>query len=116
MKHEVFKPASQEISATPALNRGPPATASPLAYTASDTKSLSEWTSAVCIRIGYGPIERVESAEEALSYLDHRWPRVDGQCRELALRTCIMAVGDSAISQEARDAFIAAATEARMLA
>jgi len=116
MKHEVFKPASEEISATPTLGWRPSATASPVANMASDTDLLSEWTSAVCIRIGYGPIERVESAEEALNYLDHRWPRVDGPCWELARRKCIMAVSDSAISQEARDAFIAAAAEARMLA
>jgi len=104
MTDEVFKSESQEISATPALHQRPSVASIPTKTTATQTQSQTEWILAVYIRIGHGPIERVESAEEALSYLDHRWPRVDGPYWGLAYIKCVSAATDSSKSQEARKA------------
>lgn len=74
------------------------------------------WAVPVYVRIGHGLRERVGSAEAALDYLNHRWPERQSPEYRAAKRTCLMALSNQASEQAARQAFVEAAAQAKMLA
>lgn len=85
--------------------------------TISATQATSvQWRVPVAIRIGYGPSEFVRGPAQACEYLAHRWPFVDGIYHDLAERRCKAAMLSKANAEEARNLFISAAAEARVLA
>ena len=73
------------------------------------------WLSPVRVRIGYGFPETIGSPSEALGYLQYRWPAVDGDhCRQ-AKMLCAHAVQNPGLTDVAREAFLRACVEAKML-
>ncbi len=73
------------------------------------------WISAVRVRIGYGFPELVRGPREALGYLKFRWPAVDGNDCRAAKQACADALLDLVSPDAAREAFIKACVEAKML-
>jgi len=57
----------------------------------------------------------IESAREAAALLLGRWPENRGEAYSAALRSCTEVLNGRAFAIEARDAFIEAAKEARVL-
>ncbi|WP_342354145.1 DUF982 domain-containing protein [Rhizobium grahamii] len=76
----------------------------------------AKWTSPVAIRIGKRSPEFIHGPDEAIDYLEHRWPQHEGAQYEAARRRCIEAVNNLRHPEIAREAFIAAAAEAKVLA
>lgn len=81
-----------------------------------DLPYLVTWRAPVRIRAGAGLAESVRGPEEALHCLTYRWPAAEGSCFDTARRKCVLALQKRAACEEARDVFISAAIEARMLA
>jgi Protein of unknown function (DUF982) len=77
---------------------------------------LCIWDVPVHVRIGSGMTETIDGPEEALNYLMTRWPAERGPHYERANVSCDAAVHRYGSLGEAREAFIAAAIEARVLA
>lgn len=75
-----------------------------------------EWVAPVYVRIGYGASESVKGPDEAFHYLMQRWPIDRGTKYDMACIVVANAVEKRASAEEAREAFIAAAIEARVLA
>lgn len=74
------------------------------------------WQTPVYVRIGYGSSESLHGPNEALVYLANRWPAKRGPYYENAKFACVIAVEQNGSSEIAREAFIAAAIEANILA
>ncbi|CUX66780.1 conserved hypothetical protein [Agrobacterium tumefaciens str. Kerr 14] len=74
------------------------------------------WRTPVYVRIGHGASEAINDAHEALHYLNVRWPTERGKKYTLACVTCANAVERRESAEVAREAFIAAAIEALILA
>ena len=74
-----------------------------------------EWRKPVMVRIGYGPTETIRGPSEAFEYLNSRWPIVEGIYHDLAEQKCRAAMERKAFAEEARDIFVSAAIEARVL-
>jgi hypothetical protein len=74
------------------------------------------WTVPVRVRVGNGFSETIGGPEEALHCLTYRWPAVGGNQFDTARLKCLRALQKQASCEEARDVFISAAIEARMLA
>ena len=74
------------------------------------------WSVPVAVRIGSAPSEFVHGPLEAIRYLEGRWPAVSGPCLDVARRRCVEAMNQLEHAEAARDAFIAAASEADVLA
>ncbi len=70
----------------------------------------------VLVRIGHGSSEAVESASDAIHYLQNRWPHERGHHYQQAMRLCKEAAQGLLPTEVAREAFIAAAIEAYVLA
>lgn len=79
-------------------------------------QALFLWESPVYLRIGRGMLETVEGPYEALVYLSTRWPAERGPYYDRAKAACNEVVEAYGSVTEARDAFIAAAIEVRILA
>lgn len=79
------------------------------------TTSDVRWLSPVRVRIGYGFPETIRGPREALAYLDFRWPAIHGHFYRQAKEACLSALSDSRQTQTARDCFVEACVEARML-
>ncbi|MBD8653839.1 MAG: DUF982 domain-containing protein [Proteobacteria bacterium] len=73
------------------------------------------WLMPVTIQIAYGEVEVIAGPPEALECLLSRWPADSGMYFEMAKRKCERFAKRTVTSQEARDAFIAAAIEAFVL-
>ncbi len=74
------------------------------------------WQVPVYVRIGYGASESVHGPNEALTYLEDRWPAERGPHYDRAHQTCQLATIRKRPGELAREAFIAAAIEARIIA
>ncbi|KQV83483.1 hypothetical protein ASC90_20770 [Rhizobium sp. Root1220] len=74
------------------------------------------WTAPVAIRIGKRSSEFVHGPDEAIFFLEHRWPCNKGAQFEVARRRCVEAINQLEHPETAREAFIAAADEAKVLA
>ncbi len=70
------------------------------------------WRTPVLIRIGNGSSESVRSPSEALHYLFNRWPTERGERYSAAVEARKAASEEAASGEVAREAFIAAASEA----
>jgi hypothetical protein len=73
------------------------------------------WPSAVTVRIGFGLPEYIHDPEAALHYITTRWPPRDWRYTN-AKEACIAAIEEMGSSEVAREAFIAAAIAAGLLA
>lgn len=82
----------------------------------ADLSGDVKWRAPVFVRIGYGSTEKVESPKDALHYLFHRWPHERGSLYAPAVMLCTSATKHEVSEVAAKDAFIAAAREARLLA
>lgn len=76
----------------------------------------TEWVAPIYVRIGYGSSEAVRGPDEALHYLMQRWPIDRGNKYNMACIVVSNAVEKRASAEAAREAFIAAAIEAHILA
>ncbi|MBB3316870.1 MULTISPECIES: DUF982 domain-containing protein [unclassified Rhizobium] len=74
------------------------------------------WAAPVAIRIGARPSEHIHGPAEAVDYLEHRWPIENSMHLEAAKRRCVEAMNYLAHLEASRDAFVAAAVEAKVLA
>jgi hypothetical protein len=74
------------------------------------------WRAPVLIRIGYGSSEQVASPSVALDYLQNRWPHERGSHYAKAITDCKTASEGQIPHEVARETFIAAAIESRVLA
>jgi hypothetical protein len=83
---------------------------------AKKAMALVLWQKPVQVRIGRGPSETINGPNEALTFLLNRWPKERGQMVENAKYACTMAVERHGSSEIARDAFVAAAIDAYILA
>ncbi|WP_083347502.1 DUF982 domain-containing protein [Rhizobium sp. LCM 4573] len=77
--------------------------------------SGTRWLTPVYVRIGYGMPEGIRSSKEALNYLLFRWPAVNGPAYERAKSLCSAAIGHDVPSDDAREAFVRACIEAKVL-
>ncbi|CDZ73512.1 DUF982 domain-containing protein [Neorhizobium galegae] len=75
-----------------------------------------QWSTPVAVRIGYGSPEMIENAADALEFLERRWPHERDKQYQAAKQACEGALFHSRSSSIAREAFIAAAIEAYVLA
>lgn len=76
----------------------------------------STWRTPVYVRIGFGSAEKIEGPNKALHYLMLRWPTERGLKYDQACMACANAVERTSSAEEAREAFIAGAIEASVLA
>jgi hypothetical protein len=75
----------------------------------------ASWRAPVFLRVGYGASEAVASPHQALDYLCHRWPFERGTHYTNALQCCGSAADGQVPAETAKEAFIAAAVEARLI-
>jgi hypothetical protein len=76
----------------------------------------TSWTSPVVISIGEPPVETVIVTLQAAAWaMIEDWPLDDGPALDAALVACAGAVEGKRKPEEARTAFVAAATEAGIL-
>lgn len=73
------------------------------------------WVSPVRVQIGYGFPETIQGPRDAITYLDFRWPAIDGEHRRNAKTICTEALNDRVPPAVAREAFLRACIEAKML-
>lgn len=73
------------------------------------------WLAPVYLRIGYGMPEAIHSTKEALHYLLFRWPAVRGPAYHRAKSICTVPSGNKKPCLEAREAFLLACIEAKVL-
>lgn len=83
---------------------------------AVDILASAPFRAPVLVRIGHGSSEPVESASDAMHYLQNRWPHERGDHYRRALKVCKEAAQGSVPTEVAREAFISAAIEAYVLA
>jgi hypothetical protein len=75
-----------------------------------------KWLAPVAIRIGQRPSEFIHGPGEAIQYLERRWPLQHGPHLDAAKRRCVEAINHLEHVEASREAFIAAAAEAEVLA
>ncbi|WP_409527848.1 DUF982 domain-containing protein [Rhizobium sp.] len=83
---------------------------------AVDILASAPFRAPVLVRIGHGSSEPVESASDAIHYLQNRWPHERGHHYQRAMLLCKHAAEGLVATEVAREAFIAAAIEAYVLA
>lgn len=83
---------------------------------AIDILASAPWRAPVLVRIGHGSSEPVESASDAMHYLQNRWPHERGKYYEQAMMDCKRAAKGMIPAEVARESFISAAIEAYVLA
>lgn len=74
------------------------------------------WRAPVLVRIGNGASEEIEGPLAAIHYLRHQWPHDRGPSHKTALELCSVAVDGGIPTDVAKEAFILAAIEVRLLA
>lgn len=74
------------------------------------------WAAPISLRIGNGHPELIHGPDEALYYICHRWPMKRSLALDTARRRCLEARISDIPCEVAREAVIAAAIEARVLA
>lgn len=74
------------------------------------------WRAPVFVRIRHGSTEPVENTAEAIHYLKHRWPHERGRHYARAMKDCAAATERLLPAEVAKEPFVAAAIEARLLA
>jgi hypothetical protein len=74
------------------------------------------WRAPVLLRRGHGSSERIEGPSVALHYLNHRWPHERGPFYMTALDCCEAALRGIISDEVAKETFILAAIESRLLA
>jgi hypothetical protein len=74
-----------------------------------------EWKAPVRIRIGNGSADIIKGPNNAFEALNNRWPAGHGHHYADAKMTCSMAATGEIPAEIARERFIAAAIEARIL-
>jgi len=82
-------------------------------YSLVDT---NKWGATVYLRIGQGMREPVDGPHQALMYLLNRWPAERGRFHAHAKLACLDALERSGSPELAREAFVYAAMEARLIA
>jgi hypothetical protein len=73
------------------------------------------WRAPVWVRVGNGMPEIVRGPKDALAQLQFRWPSFQGASYLEANRKCMAAFTKRGLCEEAREAFINASIEAKML-
>ncbi len=73
------------------------------------------WKTPVWVKVGNGIPEAVRSPAEALQKLKYRWPAEQGRHYSGAKASCAAAMRAQLEAELARDAFVRASIEARML-
>ena len=81
-----------------------------------NVSAITLWHAPVEVRLSRDLSEKVEGASQALHYLMIRWPTDRGRHYEAACMISANAVQGKGSVEFAREAFIAAAIEARVLA
>jgi hypothetical protein len=79
-------------------------------------KSIGFWSIPVYVRIGHGAPETISDASQALHYLMLRWPTERGEKYQGACIACANSAEFLGSAEDAREAFISAATKAHVLA
>lgn len=74
------------------------------------------WSSPVVVQIGYGFPENVRGPQEALEYLQWRWPVRSGDYYFKALQECAAFAKQQVPLERVRETFVLAGIEAKMLA
>jgi hypothetical protein len=77
--------------------------------------TLSVWEVPVYVKIGDGVSETIDTPDEALIYLETRWPAERGPAYERAKDACKLAADGYASLVDAREAFITAAIAGSIL-
>jgi hypothetical protein len=78
-------------------------------------ESEAKWSDPVVVQIGKRPPEQITNAAEALIFLTTRWPAERGRQYQTATAVCSAALRRQAHSIDARQTFLSAALEARMI-
>ena len=73
------------------------------------------WLTPVYVRIGYGSAEAVRSPQQALDKLMYRWPANQGRHYLSAKANCRAALDQKISPDIAREAFVRASLEAKLL-
>jgi glutamate-1-semialdehyde aminotransferase len=73
------------------------------------------WLAPVWVRVGNGMPEIVRGPKDALEQLQYRWPSLQGGSYRQAKLKCMAALSKRGLCEEARETFIRASIEAKML-
>lgn len=73
------------------------------------------WNAPVRVRVGYGFAETIRGPRQALEYLNWRWPVREGTYYLKAMRECAAGLQRKISAEAARETFVLASIEARML-
>ena len=73
------------------------------------------WSEPVRVRVGYGFPETIRGPEEALDYLNWRWPVREGTYYVRALKECAASLQRQIPLDKVRETFVLASIEAKML-
>jgi hypothetical protein len=84
-------------------------------HEAIEASYITSWLTPIWVRVGYGMPEAIRGPREALEYLTYRWPAERGQHYQAAKRSCTAALTNRLPCDQAREAFMRASIEARML-
>jgi hypothetical protein len=74
-----------------------------------------KWSEPVRVRIGYGFPEVIRGPQEALDYLNWRWPVREGTYYMQALTECAASLQRKVPLEAVRETFVLASIEAKML-
>ncbi len=83
--------------------------------TDTDMAVRTEWSEPVRVRVGYGFPETIRGPQEALDYLNWRWPVREGVYYMKALKECADFLRHQIPLDKVRETFVLASIEARML-
>ncbi|MFC2248759.1 DUF982 domain-containing protein [Labrys portucalensis] len=78
-----------------------------------DDKKL--WSCPVRFETGLGQYRTIADTEDAIRFMASNWPTVGGEAHESAQQICIEALEGYVPADDARDAFIEACCEARII-
>ncbi|AYD00853.1 DUF982 domain-containing protein [Neorhizobium sp. NCHU2750] len=73
------------------------------------------WSEPVRVRVGYGHPETIRGPQEALDYLNWRWPVREGVYYVKALKDCAASLQRKMPLDAVRETFVLASIEAKML-
>jgi hypothetical protein len=73
------------------------------------------WLAPVWVRVGNGLPQIVRGPKDALEQLKFRWPSLQGSSYQEAKLKCMAALTKPGLCEEARETFIRASIEAKML-
>jgi hypothetical protein len=74
------------------------------------------WTTPVKVTLGFGNQISIDGPQSALNAMTQRWPATRGERYERARNLCMAALGRRVAAASIRDDFVAACTEAGVLA